>query len=175
MKSKQKLNYSDTIFCKEVVKTKNPTLAILNLHPEITNKKVASAMARQKIESSSQIRLYISQQLDKQGLSLIEANNRLKRNLDATRPIVVKDEIVDYPDYNARLNAIDRVYKLHGLLKSDIVQDNRQVNISLESLSGEEVDRLDGILHEMQSLASRVDMSKNKILPQPTDTQGVTE
>lgn len=169
MKKPLNISFNDELFCREVAKIKDPTLAFMNLYPEHTDKKIASAIVKNKICNSAAIRDRISELLDKQGLSLLDANIRLKRLLDANKAIVLNNEIVDYPDNGIRLAALEKVYKLHGLLKNEQTIDNRSVKIEISEPDVEGRKKLANILDELTALHSKMDLAKNRVLTQPID------
>jgi hypothetical protein len=164
-------NYNDELFAKEVVRNGgNVGEAIMELHPEITNPVSASAIGKAKIEHSREIRERISEQLDKQHLSLIEANKKLKQHLDAKKPFLTKDGVEYTEDWIAQSNALEKLYKLHGLLGNNVNVDARQVHLhSITTMSQEQIDRLEKILIDMDSLAGKLDLSKDIIKYQGGD------
>ena len=169
-------NYSDELFCKEVVKQGGDLgKAFQEVHPEIKDYASASSIARNKISNSKEIKERISEVLDGQHLSLITANKKLKQHLEARKPIVGKDGIIDYTeDWSAQDRALERLYKLHGLLGNNINIDARQVHVnSLSAISPEQQDKLEKILTDMHSLAEKLDLTKNKVEYKGTD--GITD
>lgn len=159
-------NVNDELFAKEVLRTKDIGTAFQNLHPEITDHKSALAIARNKISNSSEIRSRISELLDSQQLSLIEANKKLKTLLNAKKPIVVRNELINVEDSTVQLMALDKLYKLHGLLVQKPVQIDNSKNVNIGMIGEVDMGRMSEILKEMSILASRLDLTKNKVVYQ---------
>lgn len=65
--------------------------------------------------------------LDKAGLTDEKLSELAMEGLGANRPIVIKNEIVDYPDYSARHKFFDTVLKAKRHLQPDN-QFNTQIN-----------------------------------------------
>jgi hypothetical protein len=161
-------NREDELFCKEVVKTvmQGGTLgdAYQELHPYIDSKQGANSIARQKIENSSEIKARISEELDKRHLSLVYANQKLAQHLEAKKPFLVGENVQMTEDWSAQDRALEKLYKLHGLLGNNVQVDARQMNFhSINNMSQEQMDRLDGILVAMDKLADKLDMRKNEV------------
>jgi hypothetical protein len=170
-KYKKDLSDDEILLCKKIAKHKNVTAAYMELHPYLPEK-TASAIVRNKINNSPIMRNLISSMLDDKKLSLNDLNSQLKDLTHANKPVVVNNSIVDYPDNNIRLAAIEKAYKLHGLLKNDVQIDNRQVNIEVSDISDESQQRLSSILDEMSKLNDKLDLNKNKV--KYVDTNNVT-
>jgi hypothetical protein len=161
-------NRDDELFCREVVKGvkqgKSVGEVFQELHPYIENGTAASSIARQKIESSREIAGRISEILDKQHLSLLYANKKLSQHLEARKPFLAGDVVEYTEDWSAQDRALEKLYKLHGLLGNNVQIDARQVHFnSLNNMSQEQMDRLEGILVGMDKLADKLDMKKNKV------------
>jgi hypothetical protein len=161
-------NYEDEMFCREIVKGvkqgKSVGEVLTSIYPELENQKSASSIARAKIENSREIAGRISEILDKQHLSLLYANKKLAQHLEARKPFLAGDVVEYTEDWSAQDRALDKLYKLHGVLGNNTLVDNRQVHLhTLGNMSQEQMERLEGILGDMDKLADKLDMSKNKV------------
>ena len=55
-----------------------------------------------------------------------------KEALKATRPVVVKDEIIDVADYSTRLKAVELSYKAKGRLKQEDIGNVAFAGVKIE-------------------------------------------
>ena len=112
-----------------------------------------------RILSSEFIKQHMSQALDKQGLGLIELNKALKPLIDdPTKPIVIKDQIVQVEDKRLKLEAIKEGYKLHKLTEGNSINiDNRSITFNHSS---QDLKELSTIAKTIQDLSTKLETSK---------------
>ena len=164
-KKPEGMSDSDDILCRIVVKEANPTPKILDLHPELKTEQAAASYLRNKLQDCN-IKERITDLLDRQGLNLDFANKKLKKLLEAQRPVVFEGKITEqYDDNGIQLMALERLYKLHGLLQSNSTQIYAQQNnmVMSSDSSPESIEKLKCIIDEMSCLASKLDLTKNRI------------
>jgi hypothetical protein len=155
---KVKKNYK---LVEEIARTGDIDAAYREIFPEINpNKRTRSLQC--KLEKWPNLKLHFERLLNVQGLSLITANGKLREMFDAQRPVVVKGKVEMFPDNQARLGAIQTVYRLHKVLGNDtniVVNDqHKELNISVEDAKA-----ISEIAKELEQLNSKMDLDKHKV------------
>ena len=162
-------NYQDELFCKAVAEKKDLAEAYKEINPDVSNN-TAYACAREKINNSNDLKNRISELLDKQHLSLIHANKKLKKLLEAKKPIVLDGKIISYDDNTTQLNALEKLYRLHGLLQpgNSLNIDARSVNLDSVNVTVDPA-RIKSIIDEMARLAEALDFDKHRVKVSPAN------
>jgi Ulp1 family protease len=113
------------------------------------------------LKNSEIVKKSMGDMLSDSGLGIDNLNKSLKDLTRAKKEVLNSNgEVVEIVDNNARMNAVNTAYKLHGHLQTntnvniDNSRDNRQVNIGLGEhiLDPENLKSTLEIVHEMKEL-----------------------
>lgn len=130
------MDQQDELLCKEVAKTKDLTLAAMNLY-SFDNKDIAAAFMNGKLKSA-EFKNRIQELLDKQGLSIYKANSKLKQLLEAKKSIFNGGEVIKTEDSIVQAKALEILYKLHkqiGGIDTKNIENQYNVVISNNDLN----------------------------------------
>ena len=151
---KKKLSAKHKALARNLIKTQgNQTKAYMMTYPkanEVSARKNASRVLAMKPE----IKHYMTEVLDRKGMSIDSLAGKLKKLLIAKRSIVMSTgEVIKVEDNSARMNALTTAFKLHGQLQNQttINKDQRSINIDLSNRSPEDVSALMQKMSELNS------------------------
>ena len=155
--NKREMNYK---LIEEIAKSGDIDTAYEKIFPYIQPNKRALSL-QSKLKTWSKLKDYFERLLNVQGLSIITANGKLRELMEAERPVVIKDEVRMFPDNQARLGAVQTLFKLHKVLGNDmnvVVDQHKELNITVEDAG-----KLSEIAVELAQLNDKMDLSKHKI------------
>lgn len=152
VKKPRRLSLRQERFAQEYVKNNgNATLATEIVYAP-ANKKTAQTMGSETLSNPIVVNR-ITEILNASGMDiegLTSSLNKIKN--EATRPIVIKDKVIDYPDTPTRLDAIKTGLKMHGVLeKTEGNTYNAQINIT-----NLDTDSMSAMLNTMSTLTKRM-------------------
>ena len=127
-------NVRQEVFCQNVANKKlSATKSYQSAYP--TASKATAEVNAYNLLKTGKIEKRISELLDEQGLSITSLNTKLYDLTEADKEIIYKGRVRTLKDNPTRLEAIKTSYKLHKVLDNDTPsQDNRQVNVTLNSV-----------------------------------------
>lgn len=155
---KDRCSKEEKELAQEIIASGSVHEAYNKLFPEIS-----SPLADYKTRLGSRaFKNKMSELLDRQGLSLADAGNSLKKALNGKRAIVAGGEVVMVDDNASLLEAAKTVYKLHGVLSnSPLVNiDNRKVEFNIDEAS---LESLTKIAKELDDLNRKMDLKSHRV------------
>jgi len=137
----------------KILKGKNPVAAYQSVYPQARESTAISEVSR--LLSSEEIKKYMSDQLDKQGLGIIALNKKLRPLTESPMKAISGKYGIEYvPDNAIKLAAIQEGYRLHKLTDA-VKQDNRKVIVNIID-SPEKIKSLEGITDKLDNLYSQL-------------------
>lgn len=174
-------NYLDEKLAQGIVKYAHfgdsaATKAAMELFPEMINARVAKAFMQGKL-SSKDFRYRLSELLDKQGLNLYNANNKLAKLLDSKRAIVVNGTIEYVDNTEVQSRNLELLYKLHKVLDNKIdnnCNDNEVASMSL-SINPDKLNELKVIIADLKELNDNLKTNRYHREGEVIEVQRVTD
>jgi len=151
---KPKLTIKQRKFISQYIKNGgNATQAVLKTYPNISYDN-AGNYGHELIKKPHIARTIITT-LERRGLTEDFAAKKLKKLMNAKRPIVVNKEIVEVSDNPTQLEATKTTLKLHGHLGTgvNIQEDHREQHMHING--PEDIERLEKIVKMLQDLRNR--------------------
>ena len=142
-------------YAKDIIEL-GPKLAYKKWHPD-RSLAFCDKLARNEIKNNGRLKKTLKEELVEAGLDTTYLHICLKDLTKANKAIVVDNKIEYVNDNHARADSLKTAYKLHGLLKDNVVNvDNRQINFSGD------MSKVMEVVNEMRKLNQELELSRSE-------------
>jgi len=161
-RTKPLINPLEEKFCKAYIKNKgNATKSYLQVNPDI--KEISAKATASKMIHRPEIQKRISVLLNSIGVDKAYLSKKIKKLMNAQRPVIVDKSLEFVADNNTQLETTKVALKLHGELQNTdaaTVIDARSITINENDAITQ---RLGGLINAFQNIADKIDAASENI------------